>query len=120
MNLRIRDSRTRLLRILRYGRTPLLTTLVLTIVDILVLILVLGSVPRTTLFLILLLEGGLGLLLGSAVALSSTPSISKIGEVTIGTASWSKESERNAERVGWKLMFAALLLIIVGFVVSFL
>ncbi len=107
-------------RILRYVRAPLLGTVALTSIDAGALLAILGNVSRTTLILVLLLEGGLGLLVGALVALSSTPSVAKFGEMSFGTAPWSREGERNAERVGWKLMFTASLLIAIGFSVSML
>jgi hypothetical protein len=80
--------------------------------------LVSGSLSKTTLVLVLLLEGGAGLIVGSAIALSSTPSISKAGEIVFERAPWSREGERNAERVAGKWMIASALLILAGFVLS--
>lgn len=68
--------------------------------------------------LILLLEGALGLIAGVGIALSATPAISKIGHELFDTASWSKESEKHAEKTGWKWLVTATILILVGFVVS--
>jgi hypothetical protein len=68
--------------------------------------------------LLLFFEGGIGLIAGTAIALSSTPSISKVGELTIGTAAWSRESEKHAEKIGWKWVFAASLLVIIGLIIG--
>jgi hypothetical protein len=85
-----------------------------TCLDAVVLIPTLGVSWRPTLVLVLLLEGGLGLLAGSGISLSSTPSVSKVGEAVLGTAPWSRESERNAERVGLKWILGSCLLIAIG------
>jgi hypothetical protein len=73
---------------------------------------------KTTLVLVLLLEGGAGLIIGSVIALSSTPSISKVGEIAFERAPWSREGERNAERVAGKWMIASTLLVLAGFALS--
>jgi len=107
-------------RIPAYLKRPLLAAVSITCVDALVLLLISGTSWRATLVLVLLLEGGLGLLAGAGVGLSSTPSISKVGETALGTAPWSREAERNSERVGLKWMLGSCLLIGIGFGVSLL
>ncbi len=77
-----------------------------------------GSVPRLTLVLTLFLEGGLGLLVGVAIALSSTPSVARVGEVLVGTSPWSREGEDRARRTGARWMLVSVFLILIGFVVS--
>lgn len=108
----------KLQRSLAYLKYPSLAAVMVTLLDLLFLQLVYGSIIRDTLVLVLFLEGGLGLITGTGIVLSSTPSISKIGEATIGTASWSKEGERHAERVGGKWIFASTLTILIGFALS--
>jgi hypothetical protein len=66
----------------------------------------------------LFLEGAVGLIASSAIALSSTPSISKVSEITFGTARWSREGEKNAEKVAGKWIIASAILIAVGFFLS--
>jgi len=97
---------------------PVLATIIISLVDTLVLLIGFGFISRYTLILVLLLEGGIGLISGVGIALSSTPSISKIGHATIGTAAWSKEAEKNAERVGFKWIITASLLVVIGFALS--
>ena len=89
-------------------------------VDGLILFFISGPTWRQTLVLALWLEGGLGLLAGAGIALSSTPSISKTGEMIFNTAPWSKESEKNAERVGLKWILGSSLLFLIGLAVSIL
>jgi hypothetical protein len=101
-------------------KKPGLAAIIIPLVDTLALLIGFGFIPRNTLILVLLLEGGIGLISGVGIALSSTPSISKIGQVTIGTAAWSKEAEKNAERVGLKWIVTASLLVLVGFALSIL
>jgi hypothetical protein len=68
--------------------------------------------------LILLLEGGLGLIAGIGIVLSATPTISRIGQELFDTAAWSRESEKHAEKTGWKWLLTAIILVLVGFIVS--
>src|SRR2546425_8528678 len=93
--------------ILSYVTKPILAAIIITIVDTLALLIGFGFISRNTLTLVLLLEGGVGLISGVGIAVSSTPSIAKIGQVAIGTAAWSKEAEKNAERIGLKWMVTA-------------
>lgn len=104
--------------ILGYMKKPAIAATSISLVDTLALLIGFGFISRDTLILVVLLEGGIGLISGVGIALSSTPSISKIGHATIGTAAWSKEAEKNAERVGLKWMVAASLLVLIGFALS--
>jgi hypothetical protein len=105
-------------RILSYLTKPILAAVTISLVDTLFLQFGFGFISRNTLTLVLLLEGGMGLLSGVGIALSSTPSISRIGHATIGTAAWSRDAEKNAARVGLKWMAAASLLAVLGFTLS--
>jgi hypothetical protein len=111
-------SRSRGRRLLDYLKTPVTGASIVSLLDFAVLQSVFGSVSKTTLVLLLFLEGSIGLIAGSAIALSSTPSISKTGEIMFGRAPWSREGERNAERVAGKWMIASTLLIVSGFALS--
>ena len=110
----------RLRRILSYLKKPAIAAVVLALADAAVLLTVLGVPGIRTLVLVLLLEGGLGLLAGTGIVLSSTPSISRVGETVLGTAPWSREAERNAERVGLMWILCASFLITIGFALSIL
>ncbi|SRR6266571_4019099 len=105
-------------QIVNYLTKPILAAVIIPLVDTLVLQVGYGFISRNTLTLVLLLQGGMGLLSGVGIAFSSTPSISRIGHATIGTAAWSRDAEKNAERVGLKWMVAASLLVLVGFALS--
>lgn len=111
-------SRKKSGQILSYMKKPALAAIIIPLADTLVLLIGFEFISRNTLILVLLLEGGIGLISGVGIALSSTPSISKIGHATIGTAAWSKEAEKNAERVGLKWIVAASLLLLIGFAMS--
>jgi hypothetical protein len=111
-------QRSRGRRILDYLKTPVIGASMVSLLDSVVLLLFFGSGSKTTLVLVLFLEGSIGLIAGSAIALSSTPSISKTGEIMLGRAPWSREGERNAERVAGKWMIASTLLILAGFALS--
>ncbi len=97
-----------------------LYTIPLLAVDAIALLLITGTVSATTLTLVLFLEGGLGLLAGVGISLSSTPSISSLGETLFRTSTWSHESQKHAESVGLKWMVVSAILIILGFAVSVL
>jgi hypothetical protein len=112
--VKIRKTR----RIFVYLEKPVLAALTVTFLDLTGMQLIIGTLPRTTLALVMLMEGGFGLLAGAGIALSSTPSISKIGEITIGSATWSREGERHAERVAGKWIIASSLIILLGFALS--
>jgi len=73
---------------------------------------------RPTLTLVLFFEGGLGLLAGVGISLSSTPSTARLGEELFRTSPWSRESQRHAEIVALKWMMASTFLVILGFAVS--
>src|SRR5215467_3641636 len=96
--------RARLLSIGNYLSQPVIAALTLATVDWLGLFLFRGTVDVSTLVLLLFLEAGVGLMAGVGISLSSTPSVSKIGETVLGTAPWPLRSERHAERVGLKRM----------------
>lgn len=105
-------------RVLSYLKTPVIGASILILMNPLVLQLLFGSTFKTTLVLVMFLEGAVGLIVGSAIALSSTPSVSKSGEIMFGSTSWSREGERNAERVAGKWFIASTLLILAGFALS--
>ena len=107
-------------RLLSYLKTPLLADVTILVIDYVGLLIISGVVSMRLLVLLLFLEGGVGLLAGVGVSLSGTPSVSKLGETLFGTAPWSRDSERHAERVGWKWMIAASFLIGAGFVLAVL
>lgn len=116
-----KDSRTtwpRIKLLLNYAKKPVVGALAIILSDLTSLFIVIGAIPKPTIILVLFFEGGLGLLAGSAIMLSSTPSITKIGEMTFGTASWSREGERNAEKVGGKWILGSSLVILLGFALS--
>ncbi len=105
-------------RILAYVKKPVTATITVVLLDLVGTLLITRTLPRTTLALVMLLEGSTGLLAGAGIVLSSTPSISKIGEITIGSASWSREGERHAERIAGKWIIASSLMILIGFALS--
>jgi hypothetical protein len=105
-------------RLVSHLKIPVLAGLTLLAINWLGLLITSGVVSKPLLVLLLFLEGGAGLLAGVGVSLSATPSVSRLGQMLLGTAPWSRESEKHAERIGWKWMIAASLLIGVGFVLS--
>jgi hypothetical protein len=105
-------------RVLTYVKRPVIATFTVITLDLIGMLLITRTLPRTTLSLVMLLEGGAGLLVGGGIVLSSTPSLSKIGEITSGLAGWSREGERHAERIAGKWIIASSLIILAGFVLS--
>jgi hypothetical protein len=102
----------------RYIGIPLILGLVITLIDSLGVFLVLRRLPAETLALVLFLEGGAGLIVGVAISLSSTPSVSTFSERLLRTSPWSRDAERYAERVGWRWLIASTFLIVIGFLAS--
>ena len=67
--------------------------------------------------LILLLEGGLGLTFGGAVAMYS-PIVSKVGEILFRSEPWNQERRKTSEKQGQVLIVVGLLLLLFGLVIS--
>ncbi len=111
-------TKTRLPSFAGYLAKPLLAALILASLDSTGLLITQGSIDQSILVLLLFLEAGAGLLVGVGISLSSTPTVSKIGHTVLGTAEWSRESERHAEGVGWKWMIASGFLFLLGIVLS--
>jgi hypothetical protein len=105
-------------QVLVYVKKPVIAVFIVILLDLAGIMLITGWLSKTTLALVMLLEGGMGLLAGAGIALSSTPSISKIGEITIGSARWSREGERHAERVAGKWIIASSLMILAASALS--
>ena len=84
----------------RYVGEPFLAAFLIAGGDSLGLLLGFGSIARPTLVLVLFLEGGVGLLLGVVIALSSSPSVSKFGETLFGTDRWSRDAEKHSKKEG--------------------
>jgi len=107
-------------RLLSFLKIPILGGLAILVINCIGLLITSGGVSKPLLVLLLFLEGGAGLLVGVGVSASATPSISRLGQVLLGTAPWSRDYEKHAERIGWKWMIASSLLIGAGFVISIL
>jgi len=105
-------------RLFSYSKTPLSAALVIAACDSLGLLIGLRQLSRSTLVLVLFLEGGLGLLLGVVISLSSSPSASRVGQTLFGTSPWTRESEKHAEKVGSRWMLASSFLVLLGFLAS--
>lgn len=88
------------------------------LVDVAGLIVATHSTPRPTLTLLLFLEGGLGLIISVAIALSSGPSAAKVGETLFGTSPWSPGAQKYAEKASLRWMLASAYIITIGIMVS--
>src|SRR3989449_10573872 len=91
---------------------------IIAIGDWIVLLVLTRKMSGSILTLVLFLEGGIGLLTGVAISLSSSPSMSKLGEELFHTSPWSREAEGNAESVGLKWMLTATFLVLLGLAIS--
>jgi hypothetical protein len=108
-------------RYLVLGRTvarSLIYASIIALFDAVILEILTSTISRPMFTLILFLEGGLGLLTGVGISLSSTPSIARLGEELFRTSPWSKENQRHAETVGLKWMLASGFLVVLGFAAS--
>jgi hypothetical protein len=97
----------------------LIISLIVTLVD-LIIILVFTREPNLVvpnLALITLIEGGLGLVTGGAIAFFS-PAINKIGEGVFHSQPWDAKRQKEAERQGRNWIVTGILLVITGFLIS--
>jgi hypothetical protein len=67
--------------------------------------------------LLMLLEGGLGLIIGSAVALYS-PVISKVEEVIFHSEPWDAKRQKQAEKQGYSWIVTGGILVLLALLVS--
>lgn len=104
--------------LLKYLRKPFLAASTIALGDSLALLLVLSQVSVDTLTLVLFFQGGLGLIVGVGVALSSTPSVAAVSERLFRTDPWSLNAQRHAEKAGQRWLLASAFLILIGFAVS--
>lgn len=108
-------------RYLVLGRTvarSLIYASIIALFDAVILEILTSTIARPMFTLILFFEGGLGLLAGVGISLSSTPSMARLGEELFRTSPWSRESQRHAETVGLKWMLASGFLVVLGFAAS--
>lgn len=71
----------------------------------------------SSLSLLMLLEGGIGLIVGSAVALYS-PVISKVEEVIFHSEPWNAKRQKQAEKQGYPWIGTGGILVLTGLLVS--
>lgn len=112
------QSPRRLGPLVRYFAVTLVPAAAVVLLDVAGLLAVTHSIPKLTLSLLLFLEGGLGLIISVAIALSSGPSVAKVGETLFGTSPWSPGAQKHAEKVSLRWMLASAYIIILGIMVS--
>ena len=114
-----RDQRShRLGQVASYLAVTFAFAAAVVLLDVAGLLLTTRSTPKSTLTLLLFLEGGLGLIISVVIALSSGPSVAKAGETLFGTSPWSQGAQKHAEKTSLRWMLASAYIIIIGFVVS--
>src|SRR5205807_7551409 len=92
---------------LKYLKKPFLAASAVALVDSFALSLILRRVPSGYLALTLFFQGGLGLIIGVGISLSSTPSVSNVIESLFGTSPWSRDAEQSSAGVGWNWWMAS-------------
>ena len=102
----------------RYFAVTFVFAAAVVLLDVAGLLVTTRSTPKPTLTLLLFLEGGLGLIISVAIALSSGPSVAKVGQTMFGTSPWSVGAQKHAEKASLKWMLASAYIIIIGFMVS--
>ena len=102
----------------RYFAVTFVFAALVVLLDIAGLLVATHSAPKPTLTLLLFLEGGLGLIISVAIALSSGPSVAKVGETLLGTSPWSPGGQKYAEKASLRWMLASGYLVIIGFMAS--
>jgi len=105
-------------QVARYLAVTFVFASLVVLLDVAGLLVATHSAPKPTLTLLLFLEGGLGLIISVAIALSSGPSVAKVGETMFGTSPWSPGAQKHAEKASLRWMLASGYILIIGFMVS--
>lgn len=97
----------------------LLYSLIVVLIDVVLLFAIQGGVNQiaSVLSLILLLEGGIGLTVGGAVAFYS-PVGAKISEILFHTESWTAKRQKEAEKRARTWIATGIILVLAAFVIS--
>ena len=97
----------------------LLHSLLVVLIDIILIFFFsgVGSRFNYNLSFVLLLEGGIGLIIGGAVVLYS-PSLSKMSEVFFNHKPWSFKHQKQVENQAKPLIITGLIIIIEAFLIS--
>jgi hypothetical protein len=97
----------------------LLYSLVVALIDLVAVLLLSPDFGQVIykLTLLLLIEGGLALVVGGAIATYS-PVLSKVSEVLFRTKPWSSQGRKEAEKQGEPWIVSGFILVVVGLLIS--
>ena len=94
-------------------------SLVVMLIDIVSLLVFLSDLNQVAYFLslLILLEGGIGLIVGGAIS-SNTPILSKMGEVFFHSERWDAKRQKEIEQKARVWIVTGLILVLAALVVS--
>ncbi len=110
---------TRLGSALEFIASCLVYSAIVTIIDAVIILFFTSQLVQIlyALSFVMLVEGGVGLVIGGAMA-SYSPSIGKIGEVIFRSKPWTAQRRKEAERQGATWIVTGAILVVVGLLVS--
>jgi hypothetical protein len=97
----------------------LISSLIVTSLDFLVVYLSTQQLSQlfSKVTFVLLIEGGLGLILGGGTAMYS-PVLSKVGEIMFKSEPWNAKRKKEAEKQGHEFILVGVFLLVIGLLVS--
>ena len=97
----------------------LIYSLIITLIDFVIVFLFTQDLNQllSSVSFILLIEGGLGLLMGGGAVMYS-PVASKVGEILFKSEPWNAKRQKEVEKQAQVLIFAGFLLLLIGLLVS--
>jgi len=109
----------RLKTALKLFASCLIYSLIITLIDFVIVFLFTKDFNQllSSVSLILLLEGGLGLIMGGGAVMYS-PVASKLGEILFKSEPWNAKRQKEVEKQAQVLIFAGFLLLLIGLLVS--
>ena len=109
----------RLKTALKLFASCLIYSLIITLIDFVIVFLFTKDFNQllSSVSLILLLEGGLGLIMGGGTVMYS-PVASKVGEILFKSEPWNAKRQKEVEKQAQVLIFAGFLLLLIGLLVS--
>ena len=109
----------RLNNALKLFASCLIYSLIITLIDFIIVFLFTQDFNQllSSISLILLLEGGLGLIMGGGAVMYS-PVANKVGEILFKSEPWNAKRQKEVEKQAQVLIFAGLFLLLIGLLVS--
>ena len=109
----------RLNNALKLFASCLIYSLIITLIDFVIVFLFTKDFNQllSSVSLILLLEGGLGLIMGGGAVMYS-PVASKLGEILFKSEPWNAKRQKEVEKQAQLLIFSGFFLLLMGLLVS--